>query len=290
MITITGATGRLGGLIIEQLLKTVPPKQIVAISRSPEKTIGLSDRGVIVRQGDYDHPKALTSAFAGSDVLMFIGNTDFERREEQHNNVVDAAKQADVGRVVYISGIQTNHNDPVALSHVKTEQYIKASGLPYTFLRDNFYMDMYLAELETSMEKGVYRTPCPADSGAAFVGRADVARAAAAALSSEEYLGRALDMTGPAAVTPTVFAEAAANICGKPVVHQPISWDELAGEYRERGIPEAQVPLLVMLERIVASNAMAAVNDNIEKMTGQAAEGFESYMRKALKSGDRYIL
>lgn len=282
MIAITGVTGQLGRLIVTELLKVASADQIVGVARSPEKATDLADQGLTIRQGDYSDYDSLGSAFEGSDVLMFISNADFTRREEQHKNVVDAAKQAGVGRVVYTSVVQYGNKDPLTLSHANTEEYIKASSLPYTFLRDNFYMESYVVEVEIAMEKGAYRSPTPADAGAAFVSRADIARAAAAVLTNDGHVGKAYDMTGPTVVTPTLFAETATSISGKTVIHQPITWEELAEDYKGRGYPEEIVGLSVNLEQMIATNTLAVVSDDIAQITGTPAEDFTSFVRRTL--------
>jgi NAD(P)H dehydrogenase (quinone) len=281
MIAVTGATGQLGRLIIEQLLLTVDPGQIVAIARSPEKADDLAEKGVIVCQGDYDQVESLMQGFDGVDVLMFISNTDVMRRKEQHQNVIDAARKAGIGRVVYTSFIAVNDDNQLGPGHLATEESIKAAGLAYTFLRPNFYADMYVVEVEIAMKSGTYRSPS-GEAGAAFISRSDVARAAAAALTSDEHTGKIYELTGPSAVTPAEFAAIASRLSGRSVVYQPISWDELAEDYRARGMPEQWVPMSIMLEQLIASNVLAKVSDGVERLTGKPPTSFEDFVRASL--------
>ena len=282
MITITGATGQLGRHTITQLLSRIDAASLSAVVRSPEKASDLADSGLKIVQGDYDTPAQLEQAFAGTDVLFFISNTDVQRRQQQHQNVIDAAKAASVGRVVYTSFVQTGRQDPLTMSHAATEAAIKASGLSYTFLRNNFYMDMYVAEVEIAGARGVYQTPTDASAGVALVRREDIARAAATVLVEEGHEGKTYDMTGPQAVTPAVIAQTASSIYGKPVEHQQIAWDELADEYRRREMPEPYVQLSILLERMIASNDLAGVSQDIERLTGTPAMGFEAFVRSIL--------
>ena len=101
-IVVTGATGHLGRLVVESLLaRGVPATDIVATGRSVEKLDGL---GVTVRAASYDEPESLRAAFAGADTLIFVSSsTTGEPRVAQHRNVVEAAKAAGVGRVIYTS-------------------------------------------------------------------------------------------------------------------------------------------------------------------------------------------
>ena len=284
MITITGATGQLGGLILENLLNTDDADQLVAVVRSPEKANDLATKGVTLRQGDYEEYDSLVSAFADVDVLMFISNTDIMRRAEQHRNVVDAAKQAGVGRVVYTSVLNPDADDMLSQSHKNTEEAIMASGIPYTFLRNSFYMDSYVVEVEIAMQKGVYRTPTPSDVGVSFVSRSDIARVAATVLTSAGHENQAYVMTGPASVTPTTFAAIASELSGQRVTHQQITWDELAEDYVGRGMTQEYARMSVMLEQMIASGTFMPVSEDIEQVTGVPAESFASLCRRTLVS------
>jgi len=281
MIAVTGSTGHLGRLIIERLLGRVDADQIVAVARSPEKAADLAAKGVPVRRGDYEDLASLAAAFENVDVLMFISNTDVTRRLPQHQNVIDAAKKARVGRVVYTSFVALEHDDPLAASHFATEQSLKESGLICTILRDNFYMDAYVVEVQIAMKTGTYRSPS-GEAGAAFVSRADIARAAAVVLTTGGHAGRVYHMTGPSVITPADFAAVASALGSRPVVYEPISWEELADDYRGRGMSEELVSLSIMLEKIIASNTLADVSDDIGRLTGAPAEDFASFVRRAL--------
>ena len=103
MIAITGATGQLGQLVIEQLLKTVPASQLVAIVRNPAKADALSQQGVTVRQADYTDQAAFTAALAGVDKLLLISSSEVGQRAPQHQNVINAAKAAGVKFIAYTS-------------------------------------------------------------------------------------------------------------------------------------------------------------------------------------------
>lgn len=281
MITITGATGSLGGKIIDYLLQIVDAAEITAVARTPAKAINLTQKGITVRQGDYGDYDSLVAAFANTDTLMFISNSDVENRIAQHQNVVNAAQEAGVKYIVYTSFVSVGGGDILATTHEQTEKMIIDSGLAYTFLRYNFYMDMYVVEVEITMKTGAYRSPS-GEAGAAFVSRNDVARTAAAVLTSDGHEGQTYDLTGPSTVTPADFAAVATKISGKLVVVEPITWDELAEDYRGRGMAEEWIPLSIMLEKMIATNALAPVSDDIARVTGTPPESFKSFVRKAL--------
>jgi NAD(P)H dehydrogenase (quinone) len=216
---------------------------------------------------------------------MFISNTEIKSRIEQHQNVVDAAKVAGVKRIVYTSFIAIDGDDSLATSHRVSEAYVMESGLAYTFLGLNFYMDMYFVEVEIVMKVGAYRTPT-GDTGAAFVTRADIARVAATVLTSQGHEGRTNELTGPSVVKPADFAGVAADLSEKDIRHHPITWDELAEEVRRLGMPEAVIPVSVMLEKMIASTSLARESHDIEKTTGCPAKNFPDFARLKLGKGD----
>ncbi len=282
MITITGATGELGKRIVQQLLLQVDPAQLGILTRSPAKAAALAEKGVTVHQGDYDYPEALLQAFRGSDVLMFISNTDIGRRKEQHDRVVAAATEAKVGRIVYTSFVQYDPESRLAKSHADTESVIRASGLPHTFLRNNFYGEPYLVEIELAMKSGFYRTPTDSDAGVSFTTRDDIARAAAAVLVGDHHTGKVYELTGPENTTPTTFAEIAGELSGKTVLHQQTTWEELRADYVERGMAEEWLGLSVMLEQMIASGKLGRVSNDIELLTGKPGKSFREYAKEQL--------
>ena len=159
----------------------------------------------------------------------------FQRRKEQHDRVVAAAKDAAVGRIVYTSFVQYDPSSMLAKSHADTENVIRESGVPFTFLRNNFYGEPYVVEVEIAIKTGAYRTPTPTDAGVSFTTRKDIARAAAAALTGKEHAGKIYELTGPESVTPQTFADIASAMSGKNVIHEQTTWNDLRNDYVERG-------------------------------------------------------
>ncbi len=278
-ILVTAATGQLGGLIIQELLKLTDAGNVVGLARTPEKAKGL---GIEIRQGDYNSPDLLEAACSGIDTVMLISGTDIGPRVQQHKNVVDAAKAAGVKRIAYTSVvIAQKRPEPIYHDHGETEDYIKASGMNYTFLRNNFYMNAYVEEIKIAIEKGVYRGAI-GETGAALVARADLARAAAAALADEQHANKTYHLSGPAVVDGSEYARIASAISGKEISYQPISIDELKADYLARGYDANMMPFLLLLEETIASGDLVEVSPDIENLTGQKPQSFEEHARAVL--------
>ncbi|WP_167444446.1 NAD(P)H-binding protein, partial [Streptomyces diastatochromogenes] len=149
MITITAATGHLGRLVIDELLKRgMPADQIVAAVRTPEKAADLAGRGIQVRQADYDRPATLASAFQGAERLLLISSSEFGRQAEQHAGVVRAAQDAGATALIYTSYLNADSSGiAMAEPHARTEEIVRASGIPYAILRNGSYIENYTANI-----------------------------------------------------------------------------------------------------------------------------------------------
>lgn len=281
MICVTGATGQLGKAIIENLLQTIQPSKIIAVSRSLDKASSLADRKILVRQGDYNDYDSLVAAFEGVDTLMFISGSEVGQRIAQHRTVIDAAKGANVGRVVYTSIADTEGDSVIIEEHMHTENYLKDSGLNYTILRCNLYADLYISEIKNAIEQGSYRS-ATGDAGCAFITRNDIARSAASALSGDGHENKVYMLTGPYSVTASDFARIASEISGKEITVEPVTFDGLMEKYREWGLPDEIIPLAVGVEKLISTGGFAEVSKDVELLTGTPATSLDSFAAKAL--------
>ena len=201
MIAITGATGQLGHHVIEQLLKTVPASQIVAIVRNPAKAGALSQQGLDVRQADYADQAAFTSALQGVEKLLLISSSEVGQRAPQHQNVINAAKAAGVKFIAYTSLLHAD-TSPLGLhvEHVATEKALAESGIPFTLLRNGWYTENYLASAPPALEHGVF-IGSAGDGKIASATRADYAAAAAKVIAEEGHAGKVYELAGDNAWT-----------------------------------------------------------------------------------------
>ena len=270
MIVVTGATGRLGGVVVEDLLTRVPADRIVAVARDPARASGLADRGVSVRRGDYDDPDGLPAAFDDAEVLLFVSspNTEPGVRRRQHLDVVRAAAQARVGRLVYTSVVNAERAPGILADHMVTEDAIRETGLAYTILRNTFYMDVFVNPgLRAAVDAGELRA---ADGGEAISTATvtDLGLGASHVLTSDAHTNQTHDMCGPLWIFPEL-AMILSQEAGRPV------------EYRE--IPLAEAGPMAFVYELVRDRFLATTSMELENMLGRPPTGLREAVREALQ-------
>ena len=269
MIAITGATGQLGHLVIEQLLKTVPASQIVAIVRNPAKAQALSQQGIVVRQADYTDEAAFTAALSGVDKLLLISSSEVGQRATQHQNVINAAKTAGVKFIAYTSLLHAD-NSPLGLhvEHVATEKALAASGIPYALLRNGWYTENYLASAPPALEHGVF-IGAAGEGKIASATRADYAAAAAKVIAEEGHAGKIYELAGDHGWTLSELAAELSKQSGKPVVYQNMSEAEFAGALKGVGLPDVFANLLADSDIGASKGGLFDDSHTLSKLIGR---------------------
>lgn len=268
-ILVTGATGKLGTKVVETLLKSVPASQLAVSVRHPENAEGLRAQGVDVRQGDFDRPETLVSAFKGIDRLLIISaDGDNETRIRQHTNAVAAAARAQVGFIAYTSlGNASESTIFLAPVHRATEEAILKTGIPYSFLRNNWYL-----ENETGSIQGVMAgVPWVTSAGSGKVGwapRQDYAEAAAAVLAGNGHENTIYELTGKL-MTQEELASALGTVLGKEVAVQQVDDATYADIMKGAGVPEFVVPILVEIQKGIRDGALEVESNDLEKLLGR---------------------
>ncbi|HCT2146021.1 SDR family oxidoreductase [Raoultella ornithinolytica] len=244
MIAITGATGQLGHLVLQNLLKTTAASQIVAIVRNPAKAEALSQQGIVVRQADYTDEAAFTAALQGVDKLLLISSSEVGQRTPQHRNVIHAAKAAGVKFIAYTSLLHADKS-PLGLhvEHVETEKMLADSGIPYALLRNGWYTENYLASAPPALEHGVF-IGAAGDGKIASATRADYAEAAARVIAEEGHAGKVYELAGDEAWTLSELAAALSKKSGKNVVYQNLSEADFAAALKSVGLPAGLADML----------------------------------------------
>ena len=269
MYALTGASGKLGRLVVDELLDRTEPKEIVALVRDPASVNDLRERGVEVRRFDYDQADGLASALDGITRLLFISSDDVARRIGQHRAVVDAATSADVELVAYTSVLHADDNPiSVAPSHRETEAMIRDSGLPYAFLRNGWYIENYLIGAAAAIEHGAL-LGSTGEGRISAASRADYAAAAAAVLVASVPQTGVLELAGDTSFTLADVATALGEASGKPVVYQNLPEAAYRDALIGAGVPAGFAATLAEYSARASGSILADDSRTLSRLTGR---------------------
>lgn len=282
MIAITGATGQLGHLVIDALLKTVAAEQIVAIARDPAKAADLTAKGVQVRRADYGDAAALTAALSGVKKLLLISSSEVGQRTAQHRNVIEAAKAAGVGFIAYTSLLHADRS-PLGLAqeHVATERMLTESGIPFALLRNGWYTENYLASVPPALEHGVF-IGSAGDGKIASATRADYAEAAARVLTLDNQAGNVYELAGDEAWTLADLSALLSQQSGKPVVYQNLSEADFKAALLGAGLPEPLAALLANSDAGASKGGLFDDSRQLSALIGRPATPLAESVRDLL--------
>lgn len=282
MIVITGASGQLGRLVIEELLTSVPANQIIAAVRTPAKVADLAARGVVVRQADYTQPATLDAAFAGATQILLISSSEVGQRLPQHQNVIAAAKRANVSLLAYTSLLHAD-TSPLGLAaeHMATEQALKASGLPYAILRNGWYTENYTASIPPALQYGVLLGSA-GDGKIASATRSDYAAAAAAVLRTPNQAGKVYELAGDTAYTLTEFAAELTRLSGKAIAYQNLPQADYAKALLDAGLPDFLADLLADSDTGASKGALFDDSHQLSQLIGRPTTPLATAIAAAL--------
>ncbi|AIQ49946.1 NmrA family protein [Paenibacillus sp. FSL R7-0273] len=265
-IGFTGATGQFGSIVAEALLKTVQADSLVASVRSPEKAESLRARGVDVRHGDFDQPETLDAAFAGVDRLLIVSaDGDNETRIRQHKAAVDAAVRAGVSFIAYTS---VGHADTSSLFlapvHRATEEFIRESGIPYAFLRNNWYLENEAGSIQAAAAGAPWLTSA-GEGKVGWATRRDYAEAAAAVLTGEGHENAVYELSGKP-LTQAELAAVVGSVLGKDIPVQQVDDATYSSVMAGAGVPEAALPIVVAIQAAIREGALDIAGGDLEKL------------------------
>lgn len=270
-LLVTGATGKFGTKVVETLLKTVPASQLAVSVRNPEKAEELRARGVDVRQGDFDHPETLDAAFAGVDRLLLVSaDGDNETRIRQHANAVAAAERAGVGFIAYTSLANAKESQNLfAPTHQATEEAILKTGIPYSFLRNNWYLENEISGIQGVLAGAPWVTS--AENGkVGWALQQDYAEAAAAVLSGKGHENTIYELSGKV-LTQEEIAAALGSVLGKEITVQQVDDATYADIMQAAGVPDFVIPILVEIQRSIRVGSLDVESNDFEKLLGRPA-------------------
>ncbi|QIP85210.1 SDR family oxidoreductase [Streptomyces sp. Tu 2975] len=268
-IVVTGATGALGRLVVEELLATVPAERVTAVVRDKQKAADLADRRVELRIADYDEPATLDGAFRTGERVLLVSGSEVGRRVPQHTAVIGAAKAAGVAQLAYTGVLGGPEADfDLAAEHRATEQLILDSGLPYTFLRNGWYTENYTAALSPVLEHGAV-VGSAGDGRIASATRADYAAAAAAVLTGEGHLGRAYELSGDTAWSLAEYAAELSRQTGRPITYNEVPAETHLSILTGAGVPEPFARILVDVDDAIARGRLARTTGDLARLAGR---------------------
>jgi NAD(P)H dehydrogenase (quinone) len=258
MIIVTGATGQLGRLVIQELLKKTEAKNIIAAARTPAKAKDLAAQGVQVREADYARPETLATAFRGATELLLISGNEFGKREEQHKSVIDAAKAAGVAFVAYTSLLHCDTSPLIlAKDHLVTEQYLQSSGLHYALLRNGWYFENQTAAIPSALQNGAF-VGASSNGKIAAASRADYAAAAAVVLTDPSHQNSILELAGDDPYTRAELAAEVSRQTGRQIQYHNLP----EAEYRKVLTSFLPAPIAEVVADAEAHAAQGALDDN----------------------------
>ena len=276
-IFVSGASGKLGRLVLAALKEKGYAGKIIAGTRDPSKLADVT--GVEVRKADFTDKAGLVTALAGVDRLLVISTDVIGQRLPQHLTAVEAAKDAGVKEIFYTS--MPSPEPPSAISfapeHFGTEEAIKSSGLAYTILRMTWYTENLLGSLPGNLATGQWFTSA-GDGKLSYVTRTDCARAAAGALIRGAE-NKIYTVTGPEALTTAQIATIASAVTGKPLTTINVTDEQLAAGAKSAGVPDFVVEhFIVAFDRNTREDKVSTVTDAVETLWGSKPQSVRDFL------------
>lgn len=272
-IVVTAATGELGKLVIQHLLKKVPASQIAVSVRNVQKASSFAELGIEVRHGDWDDPASMVKSYADASKVLLISSPEDDAisRIRKHVTAIEAAKKAGVTHIAYTSFAFADVDAfaPLAGVHLATEAALKASGMPTTILRHTWYQELYInPSLQSYIDAGVIVN----SAGAGTINTAtrdDLALAAATVLTEDGHENRVYELASSQSWSYTELAEILSLVSGKSVTYRAVSdADSLAGML-QAGLPEGLAQFLVAIDSKMAAGTEGHTSHDLEQLIGR---------------------
>ncbi|MCO5997693.1 SDR family oxidoreductase [Actinoallomurus rhizosphaericola] len=283
-IVVTGATGHLGRLAVEALLRRgVPASDVVATGRDTAGIKDLADRGVVVRRADFGDPDSLAAAFAGADKLLLISTTTVDERLGNHRRAIDAALAAGVSLVAYTSMTHADTATTIlAATHRATEEYLREREVPSVLLRNSWYLENYTAQLPMVLRYGAV-IGAAGEGRVSAASRADFAEAAAAVLTTEGHTGAVYELGGDQAFTLAELAATVSAATGKPIAYTDLPADKLAEALTGAGLPAELAHVLADADLGLGRGELFTDSGDLSRLIGRPTTSLADAVADALR-------
>ncbi len=267
-IIITGASGQLGRLVIEELLTSVPAAEVTAVVRDPAKVGFLAARGVTLAVADYNSPESFDGLLRGGDRVLLISGSEMHLdRTAQHKTVLGAAVKAGVALFAYTSA-PLGQSGPVTDDHRATEDAILASGIPYSLLRNNLYHEMVTMNIPAALERGAL-VRAAGDGRLASASRADYAAAAAAVLAGDGHEDTVYELSGDTAWSFAEFAAEVSKQSGRHVPYHAVTGEEYAAMLSGAGLPDPLPHVMAGIDASIAAGELTLTTGDLSRLAGR---------------------
>lgn len=282
-ILVTGATGKLGSLVIENLLELLPVENIVISVRDISKAKQLKEKGIDVRYGDFDRPETLKEAFKEIDKILIISTDgDNETRIRQHKNAVIEAKNSGIKFIAYTSvGKADTSSLPLAIVHKETENFIKESGISYSFLRNNWYLENEINGFKEAISTGVWTNSI----GNAKVGwalRKDYAKACAKVLTTEGHENTIYELSRKP-ISIRDLAMYVEKLKSKQITVNDIDEGTYSNILKTNGLPDPVVNFIVGLQNSIKNNSLDIESNDFEKILQEPITSIEDSIKEIIR-------
>lgn len=287
MFIVTGASGKLGGLVVDALLHLVSADLIGVSVRDPEKLAGLASRGVRVRRGDYDDAKSLRHAWEGARrVLLVSSNAGASGGDplKQHETAIAVARELNVERLFYTSQVSSSAQSafPPGRDHAATEAMLAASGLAWTALRHGFYADSAVGMNARGFRSGTLAGP--EDGKVAWTTHEDLAEVDALLLAGRQTFDGATPLlTGSEALDFADLARMASQVTGRTITRQVISEDIMMENAQGAGLPTSVQEIMLGYYRAALAEEFATVDPTLERVLGRKPRPMRDVLARELR-------
>ena len=280
-LAVTGASGQLGRLVVQDLLaRGVPASDVIAVVRSRDNVAALADRGVRVREADYSSPPTLAAAFDGVDRLLLISSSETGQRVVHHTNVIQAAEAAGVSRILYTSILKADTStNPLAGEHRDTELALAATSVPFTLLRNSWYTENYTNQIGRYVDSGEILAAA-GNGRISAATRRDFAGAAAAALIEDEAGQRIYELGGPA-FDLFELAQTITEVTGTTVTYRDLSVESYVSSLRGFGLADETADFVAAIDASIAHGDLETTRRDLTELLGRPATTLTEVVRSA---------
>ena len=284
-VVVTGATGQLGRLTVEALLRRgVPAPDVVATGRDVTGIKDLADRGVVVRRADFTDPGSLAAAFAGAGKLLLISaSVPVDERVANHRRAIDASLAAGVSLVAYTSTLRADTAATViGATHRATEEYLRERRVPSVLLRNGWYLENYTGQLPLILQNGAV-TGAAGQGRVSAASRADYAEAAAVVLTTEGHAGAVYELGGDESFTLAELAAAVSAAAGKQITYTDLPAQELARVLAGAGPPAGLAEVLADADLGLSRGELFTGSGDLGRLIGRPATRLADAVADALR-------